>query len=108
MFYRKQELLTLREQLGSPPVFDGSVLLIFLAFCVVLFFFVGLNHVPCVPNVASFSGLSILDCPYGFLYCSLGMSYKIGLTVYALLNLMFCSIYSYATAYCVFICGMLD
>jgi hypothetical protein len=48
VFYRKQELLTLREQLGSPLVFDGSVLLIFLAFCVVLFFFVGLNHVSCV------------------------------------------------------------
>ena len=36
--YKKQELLTLREHLSSPPVLVGSVLLIFLAFCVVLLY----------------------------------------------------------------------
>jgi hypothetical protein len=60
----------------------GSVLLIFLVFCVVVFggfrvadllsflccvFVVGLRHVSCLPNVASFSVLSILDWPFGFL-----------------------------------------
>jgi hypothetical protein len=35
--------------------------------CVVLFCFVCLRLVSCVPNVASFSRLSILDCPFGFL-----------------------------------------
>jgi hypothetical protein len=35
--YKKQELLTLHEHLGSPPVFGGvHVLFIFLVFCVVL------------------------------------------------------------------------
>jgi hypothetical protein len=31
-------------------------------------FGVFLRLVSCLPNVASFSGLSILDCPFGFLY----------------------------------------
>jgi len=46
------------------------VLLIVLVFYVVVFFrlFVCLPPVSCVTNVASFSGLSILDCPFGFLY----------------------------------------
>ena len=44
----------------------GSLLLIFLVFWVV-FFFVGLRLVSWVPNVASFSGLSILDYPCCFL-----------------------------------------
>ena len=38
--------------------------------CCVVFFcngFVCLYLVSCVPNVASFSGLSILDCPFSFL-----------------------------------------
>jgi hypothetical protein len=29
--------------------------------------FVYLRSVSCVPNVASFSGLSVLDCHFGFL-----------------------------------------
>ena len=60
------------------------MLLIFLVFCVVSFggvrvahlfsflccviCFVCLCHVSCVLNVACFSGLSILDSPFGFLY----------------------------------------
>ena len=55
------------------------MLLIFLVFCVVFFGEVRVAHllsflccvclrsVSCVPNVASVSGLSILDCPFGFL-----------------------------------------
>ena len=43
----------------------GSVLLIFLV-CV-FFCFVCLRPVSCVPNVASFSGLSTLYCLFGFL-----------------------------------------
>ena len=46
-------------------VLVGSALLIFLVFCV--FCFVCLRPVSCVPNVASVSGLSILDFPFGFL-----------------------------------------
>ena len=42
----------------------GSVLLIFLAFCIVSFFIFVLYL---VHNVASFSGFSILDFPFGFL-----------------------------------------
>ena len=58
-----------------------AVLLIVLVFCVVVFggiraahrfnflycfCFVCLRPVSCVPNVASFSGLSIRDCPFRF------------------------------------------
>jgi hypothetical protein len=35
-------------------------------YCVVFVLFLYLS-LPCVPNVASFSVLSILDCPFGFL-----------------------------------------
>ena len=45
----------------------GSVLFIALFFCVVLFGFIRLRHVSyCVPYVARFSGLYILDFPFGF------------------------------------------
>ena len=44
----------------------GSVLLIVLVFCVV--FFVLFFLVMClVPSVSVVSGLSIIDCPFGFL-----------------------------------------
>jgi hypothetical protein len=36
-------------------------------YCAV-FCFICLRHGFCVPNVVSFSGLAILDCPFGFLY----------------------------------------
>jgi len=39
-----------------------------ISYCVALcFLFVCHRSVFCVPNVASFSGFSILDCPFGFL-----------------------------------------
>ena len=45
----------------------GSMTLIFSVFCVVFFlFFFCLRLVSCVPNVTSFSGLSILHCPLLF------------------------------------------
>jgi len=39
-----------------------SMLIILLVFC-----FVGLRSVSCVPNMAGVSGVSILDCSFGFL-----------------------------------------
>ena len=44
------------------------MLLVFLVSCVVFYCLVGLRPVPCVPNVASVSGLSIYYCI--FVYCS--------------------------------------
>jgi hypothetical protein len=72
--YKKQELIVPREHLVSPPVFD---LFSVLFLCVCFFAFVCLRPVSCVPqccqclwivhswlpDVASVSGLSILDCP---------------------------------------------
>jgi hypothetical protein len=45
----------------------GSVLLIFLSFLCCIFCFVHLCPVFCVPNVASFSEMPILYCPFSFL-----------------------------------------
>jgi hypothetical protein len=70
--HTKQVMLTLCEHLGSSPVvLVMSVLLICLVFCVVLCYFVlvCLRPVSCVPDVASASGLSILDRPFCFLEC---------------------------------------
>lgn len=55
--------------LESTPVFYGgpSVLHIFLFFRVVLYCFLCLCPVSCVPSVAGVSGLSFLDWPFGFL-----------------------------------------
>jgi len=52
------------EQLGSLPFFVGSVFLILLDYCIVCVVCLSLS---CVLNVSSVSGLSILDCPFGFL-----------------------------------------
>ena len=64
--YKKQDQLTLRESLGSPPDFlVGSVLLIVSVFSVGFLLCLSSS---CVPSVASVSGLSLLDCcPFGFL-----------------------------------------
>jgi predicted DNA-binding helix-hairpin-helix protein len=43
------------------------VLLMFLAFCYVLGCFFCIRDVSCILNVASVSGLSILDLPFDFL-----------------------------------------
>lgn len=51
---KRQEMLTLRELLGSSLVFYGVP--------VAYHFF----PVSCVTNIASVSGLSILDCPFGY------------------------------------------
>ena len=55
--YKKQELLTLREHTSSPPVFAVRISHLF-----------SFRPVSCIPNVAHaiVSGLSILDCPFGF------------------------------------------
>jgi hypothetical protein len=63
MAYKKQELLTLSEHLISPPFFlVGSVLLIFLVFCVVLLcvftFWVSCCDVRCVIRIQAMFGLS--------------------------------------------------
>ena len=60
--YKRQELITLRKHMGSSPVFGGVRVAHLLVFCVVVV--VSLCPVYCVPNVASFSRLSILDCPF--------------------------------------------
>ena len=67
---KRQELFTCHEHLGSPPVFGGVRVAHLFSFlcCVVLFCFVCLRLESCVNGVASVSGLSILDCPIGFLY----------------------------------------
>jgi len=61
---KKQEMLTLCEHLGSPPVFGGVLVAHLFSFLCVVYF---LRPVSCVPNVASVSGLSILDCSFGFI-----------------------------------------
>jgi hypothetical protein len=67
--YKRWELLTLSGHLCSPMFLVGSVLLIFLVFCVVCFVLLVFLLCPvlCVHNVASCSGLFILDCPFGCL-----------------------------------------
>ena len=62
--YKKQELLTLRENLGSPPVFGGVHVAHLLGFlCFVLFCFVLFVFVMCLV----YSMLSVtLDCPSWF------------------------------------------
>jgi hypothetical protein len=66
--YKKQERLTLRENMGSPPVIGGvSVPHLFIILCWVVFLcFICLHPVSYVPNVASFSGLFILTLPLRF------------------------------------------
>ena len=58
------------EHLGSPPVlFCGVSLAHVFSFLCYVSCFVCLCPVSCVINVASVSGLSILDCPFSFLCC---------------------------------------
>ena len=64
---KKQELLTLREHMDSLPVFDGIRVAHLFSFLCCVYFFVCLRPVSCVPNVVSFSGLSILGCPFRLL-----------------------------------------
>jgi len=48
--------------LVHPRVLDGVRVAHLFSFLRCVFYFVCLRPVSCVPNVASFSGLSILDC----------------------------------------------
>jgi hypothetical protein len=60
----------LRDRLSSPLVFFGGRVAYLFSFlyCFVFFVcFVCRRSVSCVFNVASFSGLFILDCPFCFL-----------------------------------------
>ena len=70
MYYKKQKVLNLREHLGSSRFLVWFWFLICLIFCVV---FVCFRLLSCVPNVSSFSGLSILDCPFIFSGVYIGM-----------------------------------
>jgi hypothetical protein len=79
--YKRQELLTNCEHLNSPLFLVGFVLLIFLVFCVVFLCFICLRYVPCLPNVASISGLFIRDCPF-VLPVSLDCSFVIAPSVF--------------------------
>ena len=65
--YKRQKLLTLREHLGSPSVFGGvRVAHLFSFLCHVLFV---LRPVHCMPGVVSVPELTIVDSPFGFLWC---------------------------------------
>ena len=61
--YNNQKLLTLRRHTGSPP---GFWLLIFFVSVLCLLFCLSCAA-SCVPNVASFSRLFILDFIFGVL-----------------------------------------
>jgi len=49
------------------PVFGKARIADLFSFLCCVLVFGCLRHVPCVPNVASFSGLFILACFFGFL-----------------------------------------
>jgi hypothetical protein len=65
--YNRQIQLTLPEQLGSPPVFGGFHVVNLFGFLCFVFCFICLRPVFFVPNLARFSGLSILEFPFSFL-----------------------------------------
>ena len=67
VFTHDRNCLPLASTCVHPRILVGSVLLIFLVFCVVFLCSVWLCLVSCVRNVANVSGLSTLDCPFGFL-----------------------------------------
>ena len=52
---------------GFTPVYLGGVCVAHRSVFYVVFCFVCLHPVSCVPYVATLSELSILDCPFGFL-----------------------------------------
>ena len=63
MYYKRYELLTVRERLGSPPICGRICIAHLFSFlcCVMFLCFVCLRPVSCVLNVARVSGLSIVD-----------------------------------------------
>jgi hypothetical protein len=64
---KRQGLFTLCEHLGSRQVFGGVRVAHLFSFLCCIFCFVCLHPMSCAPIVASVSGFSILDCPFGFL-----------------------------------------
>jgi len=64
--YKRQKLLDIRRCLCLPTDFGGVRVAHLLSFMRCVFCFVCLRLVSCAPNVASFSGLSILDCLFVF------------------------------------------
>jgi hypothetical protein len=67
VLYKRQELLTLREHMGSLPVFRGvRVAIFFLVFCVL--FVLVLFLVWPIINVVSFSGFLIAPLVFSNLY----------------------------------------
>ena len=66
--YVKVKIINLREHMGSPPFFCGVCIAHFVAFYFVFFaLFVVVLCAYVVSNIASVPGLSIFDCPFGFL-----------------------------------------
>ena len=72
MSYKKQEQLIIRRHLGSLHVLGGVRVAHEFSFLCCVFCFVSLRVVYCVPNVGSFSGLSILDYSFNFKQQSAG------------------------------------
>jgi hypothetical protein len=72
LYYKEHDLPTLRNQLGLAIfLFVSSMFLNFIFFSVVCFVFAHLCSVSYLRytfNVGRLSGLSILDCHFGFLY----------------------------------------
>jgi hypothetical protein len=67
MYYKTKQINRCKHLCAARSLV-GSVLLTFVVFCVVLFvLFICLRPVTWVPHVASFSELSILYYPFGFL-----------------------------------------
>ena len=60
--------LGLLKHLDSPSVFGRLCVSHPFSFVCSVLCFVCLRPVSCVPSAASVSGLSILDCPFGFLW----------------------------------------
>ena len=97
--YKRQELVTLRDHLGSPPVLvDPWLLIFFLVFCAVFLFCFVLSS-SSVPNVENLSGLLILDSHFGSLWVahswlplrfSLGCSFLIATSVLSGLLILDC------------------
>ena len=67
VYYKQQQLLTLREHMGSLPVAVGVRVAQVFSFLGCVFLFVCLRPATDMPSVVEVSALPILDCPFGFL-----------------------------------------
>jgi hypothetical protein len=63
---KNQALLTLREQLSSSRLLVIRVVHLFSFLSCVVFC---LRSVSCVPNIVCTSGLSLLECPFVYVFC---------------------------------------